>query len=244
MPTPWQFERTFKFGGFAQMARKKKELTGNTYEVLLDAAVEVFSKKGYSSTTFHEIALVAGLTRGAIYWHFTDKKQLLEAALKRDPLPWINLPESFDSLQCTPSLADLCEVLRQGVEEVIVKPRLQRVIYIFLRCSEPVITSEPAYLQFVAAFERLKIHIEAALKQHYPDADASIQAAAASVKALMVGALYCWLEDKDGINLRQVPLTAKAIIQSFLGRPGVVSAATYQPPISQPPSASCNQVPA
>lgn len=209
------------------MARKKKELTGNTYEVLLDAAVEVFSKNGYSSTTFHEIASLAGLTRGAIYWHFTDKKQLLEAALKRDPLPWSNLPERFECLERTPSLSDLCEALQQGIEEVIAKPRLQRVIHIFLRCSEPEVTNEPTYLQFVAAFERLKIYIEAALKPHYPDASAGVHAAAASIKALLLGALYGWLEDSGEINLRQVPLTAKTIVQGVLGAPGTPANPNY-----------------
>jgi TetR/AcrR family transcriptional regulator, acrAB operon repressor len=54
--------------------RKTKEEAGVTREKLLDAALRVFSKKGYAFTTLDDIAKEAGVTRGAIYWHFKGGK--------------------------------------------------------------------------------------------------------------------------------------------------------------------------
>ncbi|OPY28502.1 MAG: DNA-binding transcriptional repressor AcrR [Methanocella sp. PtaU1.Bin125] len=54
--------------------RKTKEEAEVTKEKLLDAALKVFSKKGYATTTLDDIAKEAGVTRGAIYWHFKGGK--------------------------------------------------------------------------------------------------------------------------------------------------------------------------
>ncbi|SKA80208.1 transcriptional regulator, TetR family [Pseudomonas extremaustralis] len=90
------------------MARTSKEEADKTYGLLLDAAEQVFSQKGYVNATFHEIAERTGLTRGAIYWHFSDKYQLLDAVLRRMQLPWERLPEHFTSRTQTSSLSELC----------------------------------------------------------------------------------------------------------------------------------------
>ncbi len=61
------------------MARKTKADAEQTRQDILDAALELFHAKGYSRTTLEDIALSAGVTRGAIYWHFKDKVDLFSA---------------------------------------------------------------------------------------------------------------------------------------------------------------------
>lgn len=61
------------------MARKSKEDTEKTRESLLLAALKIFSDKGYTRTSLKDIADEAGVTRGAVYWHFRDKAHLFEA---------------------------------------------------------------------------------------------------------------------------------------------------------------------
>jgi AcrR family transcriptional regulator len=63
------------------MPRRTKEDAAKTHESLLIAARSVFSRKGYATTTLEEIAQEAGLTRGAIYWHFGSKAELYLALL-------------------------------------------------------------------------------------------------------------------------------------------------------------------
>ncbi|WP_320169387.1 TetR family transcriptional regulator [Maridesulfovibrio sp.] len=60
------------------MARKTKEEAEKTRQALLDSAFKVFSEKGYAKTTLQDIAQDAGVTRGAVYWHFKNKTDLFE----------------------------------------------------------------------------------------------------------------------------------------------------------------------
>ena len=54
-----------------------------TREALLDAAAQVFARRGFHGASLDEIAETAGFTRGAIYKHFTDKEDLLFAVSDR-----------------------------------------------------------------------------------------------------------------------------------------------------------------
>jgi len=69
------------------MVRKTKEEAQETRELLLDAAEAVFDAKGVSRASLQDIASAAGLTRGAIYWHFKDKADVFHAMMDRVCLP-------------------------------------------------------------------------------------------------------------------------------------------------------------
>jgi len=56
--------------------RRTKEEAARTREQLLRAALTVFRTQGYATTTLDDIAAAAGVTRGAIYWHFGGKAEL------------------------------------------------------------------------------------------------------------------------------------------------------------------------
>ena len=59
------------------MARKTKQEAENTRNTILNAATQVLLARGIAQTHIEDIAREAGLTRGAIYWHFTNKADLL-----------------------------------------------------------------------------------------------------------------------------------------------------------------------
>ena len=56
--------------------RKTKEEAEETRQALLKAALIIFSQKGYAATILEDVANEAGVTRGAIYWHFGSKAEL------------------------------------------------------------------------------------------------------------------------------------------------------------------------
>lgn len=58
------------------MARKTKLEALKTRQHLIDVAITLFAKNGVSTTTLADIADAAGMTRGAIYWHFDSKVAL------------------------------------------------------------------------------------------------------------------------------------------------------------------------
>jgi AcrR family transcriptional regulator len=61
------------------------DLAAPTRERILDAAVELFGRQGYSGTSVGEIEAAAGLAprSGALYKHFASKRAVLEAAVAR-----------------------------------------------------------------------------------------------------------------------------------------------------------------
>jgi TetR/AcrR family acrAB operon transcriptional repressor len=61
--------------------KRTKEDAALTRKLVLDAALKVFSRKGYSQATLEVIAKEARVTRGAIYWHFKNKFEMFVALL-------------------------------------------------------------------------------------------------------------------------------------------------------------------
>lgn len=66
------------------MARKTKEEAERTYHALLDAAAMLFIRKGVSNTTLNDIASHADMTRGAVYWHFDNKDNVILSLWERN----------------------------------------------------------------------------------------------------------------------------------------------------------------
>ncbi|MGH7949521.1 MAG: TetR/AcrR family transcriptional regulator [Candidatus Binataceae bacterium] len=48
---------------------------GSLDQVLINAAMDLFASYGYRGTSLARIAQAAGVTKGALYWHFTDKEE-------------------------------------------------------------------------------------------------------------------------------------------------------------------------
>ncbi len=69
------------------MVRRTKQAAEETRSLILDAAEQVFRDKGVTRTSLTDIASQAGVTRGAIYWHFANKAELFTAMCDRATLP-------------------------------------------------------------------------------------------------------------------------------------------------------------
>jgi AcrR family transcriptional regulator len=62
--------------------RSHAERRAATRRALLDAAKALFAEKGYAEVTIEEVVRGAGVTRGALYHHFEDKRLLLRAVVE------------------------------------------------------------------------------------------------------------------------------------------------------------------
>lgn len=75
------------------MVRRTKENAEQTRNAILDSALDLFYEKGFTRTTFDEIAKRIELTKGAVYWHFRNKADLLTALIKYMVYKHHNVPE-------------------------------------------------------------------------------------------------------------------------------------------------------
>lgn len=67
--------------------RRTKEDSEQTRIAILDAAERLFSETGIPASTLEAISRAAGVTRGAFYWHFKNKADLMAALCTRRALP-------------------------------------------------------------------------------------------------------------------------------------------------------------
>jgi TetR/AcrR family acrAB operon transcriptional repressor len=70
--------------------RRTKEEAEQTRRRIMEAALRVFDQRGIARTTLEHVAGEAGVTRGAIYWHFADKQALLRATREDVSLPLVD----------------------------------------------------------------------------------------------------------------------------------------------------------
>lgn len=116
------------------MARRTKEEARETRNRILDAAEQVFHDKGVSRTSLADIAAAAGVTRGAIYWHFANKGELFTAMFDRVLLPLDEL--AAERGQPVDPLRGLADKLKWCLRAVTTDPRRRRVFDIlFLKCE-------------------------------------------------------------------------------------------------------------
>jgi AcrR family transcriptional regulator len=67
--------------GLKSAARPRKEMIAETKAKLIAAARHAFARQGYAEASMDDFTAGAGLTRGALYHHFGDKKGLLMAVI-------------------------------------------------------------------------------------------------------------------------------------------------------------------
>jgi TetR/AcrR family acrAB operon transcriptional repressor len=71
--------RTASGGGPAETGRR---VAGSARKDLMAIAIDCFARYGYQGTSIERIASAAGVTKGALYYHFRDKEELLFEAVK------------------------------------------------------------------------------------------------------------------------------------------------------------------
>ncbi|MDF7798886.1 TetR family transcriptional regulator [Pontiellaceae bacterium B1224] len=92
------------------MARRTKEEAAQTREQILEAALTVFTEKGYSKATFVDVAAAISLSKGAVYWHFKTKPDLLAAVIAYGDDKFCNA-DAYGMAPSVPALREaVCEL--------------------------------------------------------------------------------------------------------------------------------------
>lgn len=189
------------------MARRTKEAAQETRTLILDTAERVFQAKGVGHTTLADIAAAAGLTRGAIYWHFDNKAALLQAVNDRVHLPLEALNQIIADAHLDDPAAALREtavaVLRQAAQD----ERTRRVFEIFsFKCeyvgdmADMLVRQRDSRRVCVTAIgENLRHAVE---KGQLP-AGLDVEQAAVGLYALVNGLIDNWLMDPHSFDLVQ-----------------------------------------
>lgn len=94
--------------------RKTKAEAEKTRQQLLNAALEIFYRNGVANTSLQAIAEEAGMTRGAVYWHFKNKEDLFDALFAQNFLPFVQEMEQIFQLE-----GDAWDNLRHVLQQLL-----------------------------------------------------------------------------------------------------------------------------
>ena len=118
------------------MVRRTKEEALQTRQQILEAAEKAFYQRGVARTTLADIAAMAGVTRGAIYWHFSNKADLVQAMLDSLHEPLDELARASESEQELDPLGCMRQLLVRLFQQIAVDPQTRRINEIlFHKCE-------------------------------------------------------------------------------------------------------------
>lgn len=118
------------------MARKTKQQAQETRRQLLDVALRLFSKRGVSATSLSDIAKAAGVTRGAIYWHFKNKADLFNEIWELSESTLDQLELEYQAKYPDDPLSVMREILIYILEATVVEERRRLMMEIlFHKCE-------------------------------------------------------------------------------------------------------------
>jgi len=119
------------------MARKTKKEAEETRKAILDAAEQVFLSRGISRASLEEIATKAGVTRGAVYWHFKNKLDLYDTITRRVFLPHEKMLQALASEPTSSPIDDLKNVALQSLRQVQANKKKRDIFsLLFLHCEK------------------------------------------------------------------------------------------------------------
>ncbi|MEO2279250.1 TetR family transcriptional regulator [Pseudoalteromonas pernae] len=187
------------------MARRSKAEAEQTRAAILDAAEHQFFDNGVSCTTLSHIASRAGVTRGAIYWHFANKTDLFNAMLERIHLPFRQMLGELEQANEQSALAQIKDVMKRAMILVEEDPQYYRVLTIvFHRCEyieelNPVVVQQDQLNQEVV--ENLTMAFTRAADNGELNEAITPQDAAIALNALVGGLLSQFLQHPGFISL-------------------------------------------
>ncbi len=189
------------------MVRRTKEAAQETRGRILDAAESVFHEKGVAHSSLEEIAGRAGVTRGAIYWHFKDKADLFEAMMDRVTLPLEDILESAGHGAASDPLA----LLKLCTTDVLLRTardkHLQRVFDIAYHKCEYVGDAAGVRDRHVASQQDCLRQIEKGFKACAAagalPADLNAREAALGALSLVSGLIANWVLDPKSFSLEK-----------------------------------------
>lgn len=108
-----------------KQSNQGKPQTADTRTRVMDAAIEVFARQGYSGATLDQVALEAGQTKSVVYWHFANKDDLYLAICERNlKQQAAALPRQMDRIVASEDrVRALGTWLQRHMEECILLPR-------------------------------------------------------------------------------------------------------------------------
>jgi AcrR family transcriptional regulator len=190
-------------------------MVASTRAKLIRAARRAFAEQGYSNASMDELTAEAGLTRGALYHHFGDKKGLFEAVAGEIDAEMASKLKAISAVARTSWEAFVLENI--GYLEMALDPEVQRII---LRDGPAVLGDPSRWPSANSCINSIKEHLvglqaEGVVKSDLdPDIVARLISGASTDAALLIANAA----DPADVSNRALP-AFQALLEGLLAKP-------------------------
>lgn len=199
------------------MVRRTKDEAQETRNRILDAAEHLFSERGVSRTSLEDVAQATGVTRGAIYWHFKDKRDLVAAMVDRVTLPMEAMVARSSDESVEDPIASLKACAVSALKRTATDPQVQRVFDVVTHKCEYIgemagVNNRISAVQ-KGCVDRAEQTIRNAVKRGLLPASVNPRLAAVGLDALLYGLISNWLANSGYLPLER---QAEAMIDLYI----------------------------
>jgi TetR/AcrR family acrAB operon transcriptional repressor len=200
------------------MARKTKEDALETRTAIVDAAVRVFSIKGVADTSLADIAKEAGVTRGAIYWHFANKADLLNTLWDQVYMLYAPLQQASESRDEPDPLGKMRELYIFFFIGLVEDPRHQQLFRILFDNSGKSEDTDPLRLRHfnfrLERFHGIQTALSHARDKGQLPADIDVRVGAIAVISFIQGLINNWIMTPELLDIKkEIPVLIDGLIQ-------------------------------
>jgi len=206
------------------VARRTKDEALETRKNILDTAERVFSERGVSRTSLADIAAAAGLTRGAIYWHFRDKADLFCEMVARVTLPMEDAPCQVDHAAAADPVASVRTMLVAILRRICEDRQARRVFHIVFHKCEYVDEMKPVWKRLsemrAGCLAGMENGLKTAVARGQLPRDLDARRAALALHAFLDGLISRWVMEPDRVPRKREAGHLVDLIMAGLQHPG------------------------
>ena len=203
------------------MVRRTKEDAEETRHQLLEAAQRVFAEKGVSRTSLQDIAQAAGVTRGAIYWHFKNKAELFNAMMDSAVLPMEQAMQQIGHDVGQDPLVELERAMLQTMRSIESNARTRAIFEVAtlkVEYVDELLAVKQRHVKcYLDGTQQMQRSLEDAAARRAVTLAVPTTVAAHGLHALMVGLIHTWMLEPSAFKLEAVAQTAIRTYLAGLG---------------------------
>jgi len=184
---------------------KTKQQARETRQLILDVALRLFSQQGVSSTSLATIAKAAGVTRGAIYWHFKNKSDLFNEIWELSDASISDLEIEYRAKFPNDPLSVIREILVYVLEATVTEERRRLMMeIIYHKCEfvgEMTVVQQAQRQLSLASYERIEQTLKECIAAKLLPANLLTRRAAVLMRSYLSGLMENWLFAPDSFDL-------------------------------------------
>lgn len=212
------------------MPRRTKEDALKTRQLLIESAIQQFALRGVTSTTLADIADAAGVTRGAVYWHFASKAELFNEMWQQQ-LPLRDLLQhEFNLKDDQDPLSTLREKFIIGLQYIANNPRqraLMQILYQKCEFSSDMMPEAEIRKRIGFSYPIIRSILQLCIRNGLLPAETNVEISLIVLHSAFTGIIKNWLVEPGQFDLYRRTRPVDNIMSILCGANGRQTIASH-----------------